>query len=37
MIDPRQSAPMETSSPEGVVRLLWQAMHSVDGWNSAGT
>ena len=30
---PRQLAPIETSSPPGVTRLLWHARQSVDGAN----
>ena len=33
MIDPRQLAPIDTSSPAGVTRLLWQARHSLDAAN----
>ena len=33
MIDPRQLAPIDTSSPVGATRLLWQARHSVDAAN----
>ena len=30
---PRHEAPIETSSPLEVTRLLWQATHSLDGAN----
>ena len=30
---PRQLAPIETSSPLGVTRLLWHATQSLDGAN----
>ena len=33
MIDPRQLAPIDTSSPAGATRLLWQARHSLDTAN----
>ncbi len=37
IIEPRQLAPMDTSSPEVVVRLLWQAWHSSDELKSGPT
>src|SRR6188508_1007514 len=33
IIVPRHEAPIETSSPLEVTRLLWQATHSLDGAN----
>ncbi len=31
IIDERQSAPMDTSSPRSVTRPLWQARHVSEG------
>jgi hypothetical protein len=36
IIEPRQSVPIETSSPSGVTRPLWQAMQRSAVWNSGG-
>src|SRR6185295_15171410 len=33
IIEARQATPIETSSPLGATRLLWQAMHSLEGVN----
>src|SRR6185503_11490354 len=33
IIEARQARPIETSSPLGATRLLWQAMHSLEGVN----